>query len=237
MELYFHPEPITGNRLILHPDEAQHVLKTRRLRSGDQFWLSCGDGYRHIVQLVNDNLKSPEVAILESQYFEPLSPAIHLYIAPLKQEARFEWLVEKAVELGVVSIQPLLTRRTEKVHLRYNRLEKIVVSAMKQSLKYHKTQLFEAKPLPDCMPNEGVKLLAHCESGPKQIIQAAILTASPIHLFIGPEGDFHPEEIQWARKHGFVEITLGEARLRTETAGLVGLAQIHHSWQIMSSNV
>jgi 16S rRNA (uracil1498-N3)-methyltransferase len=237
MELYFHPEPITSQSLVLQPDEAQHIVKTRRMRPGDQFWLTCGDGYRHTVQLRNDSVKAAEVLVVESVYFQPLMPEIHLYLSPLKQEARFEWFIEKAVEIGVSSIQPILTRRTEKVNLRQQRLDKIVVSAMKQSLKYHKTILHPAQPLQSCLPEKGIKLLAHCENGKKQIIGPSLLNSSPIHLFIGPEGDFHPDEIVWARQEAFTEISLGEARLRTETAGLVALTQTHLAWQLKNTNV
>lgn len=231
MELYYHPELIQNPTFSLTEEEAQHALRTRRLRNGDQLYVTDGLGNRYHCEILNDNLKQQLLRVIDKSSYEAIQPVIQLYVAPLKQEARFEWLIEKAVELGVNRIQPIITDRTEKVHLRYNRLEKILIAAMKQSLKYHKPILAEALPLKQVWPKQGHLLFAHCMEGAKQPIQPA-MTDNPIHLFIGPEGDFSPAELESARQQLAIEISLGQARLRTETAAIVALTQCHHAWQL-----
>ena len=231
MELYYHPDIITTPTFSLTEEEAQHALRTRRLRNGDKLFVTDGQGSRYHCEIVDEQLKHHQLRVLEKTSFATASPEVHLYVAPLKQEARFEWVIEKAVELGVFRIQPILTDRTEKVHLRYNRLEKILISALKQSLKYHKPALAEALPLEKCWPHSGLTLFAHCMDGASSLIKPE-MTTQAMHLFIGPEGDFSPAELAAARKHNAIEISLGQARLRTETAAIVALAQTHHAWQM-----
>lgn len=231
MELYYHPELIQSPTFSLTDEEAQHALRTRRLRNGDKLYVTDGLGSRYHCEILNDNLKQHQLRVIDKSNFEAIQPEIHLYVAPLKQEARFEWIIEKAVELGVKQIQPILTDRTEKVHLRYNRLEKILIAALKQSLKYHKPILSEALPLAKVWPKQGTILFAHCMEGNKLAIQPK-MTSEPLHLFIGPEGDFSPSELEKARQCLATEISLGEARLRTETAAIVALSQCHHAWQL-----
>jgi len=231
MELYYHPEIITTTTFSLTEEEAQHALRTRRLRSGDKLFVTDGHGNRYHCEILSDNIKQHQARVIEKISIAPLLPEIHLYVAPLKQEARFEWVIEKAIELGVCSIQPIITDRTEKVHLRYSRLDKILIAALKQSLKYHKPTLAEAIPLVQCWPKQGTLLFAHCMEGHKQPIQPQ-MTLGPMHLFVGPEGDFSPVELATARQQQAIEISLGEVRLRTETAAIVALAQCHHAWQL-----
>lgn len=231
MELYYHPESITTPTFSLTEEESQHALRTRRLRNGDKLFVTDGLGNRYHCEILNDNLKQHQLRVIEQISCEAIQPEVHLYVAPLKQEARFEWVIEKAVELGVNRIQPIITDRTEKVHLRYNRLEKILIAALKQSLKYNKPELAEVVPLQKCWPSSGQLLFAHCMTGEKSAIRPE-MTQSPIHLFIGPEGDFSPNELLSAREHQAIEISLGAARLRTETAAIVALAQTHHAWQL-----
>jgi len=231
MELYYHPDIITTPTFSLTEEEAQHAIRTRRLRNGDPLFVTDGQGTRYSCEILDDNLKQHQIRVIEKKDFAPVLPEVTLYVAPLKQEARFEWVIEKAVELGVHRIQPILTDRTEKVHLRYNRLEKILIAALKQSLKYHKPELSEALPLLKCWPATGQILFAHCMDGEKSVIRPE-MTKTPIHLFIGPEGDFSPAELENARQQNAIEISLGQARLRTETAAIVALTQTHHAWQL-----
>ncbi len=231
MELYYHPQRITEASFSLTEEEAQHALKTRRLRKGDTLYVTDGQGTLYHCEMTDDQLKNNRVRVISREEKPAGQPEIHLYVAPLKQEARFEWLIEKAVELGVSRIQPIITSRTEKVYLRNNRLEKILIAALKQSLKFHKPVLEEALPLEKVWPEQGTLLFAHCMEGPKRIIVPELLTGE-LHLFIGPEGDFSPAELEMARSRQVIEISLGEARLRTETAAVVMLSQTHHALQM-----
>jgi 16S rRNA (uracil1498-N3)-methyltransferase len=152
---------------------------------------------------------------------------LHLVVAPTKNIERFEWLVEKATEIGVDSITPLVCRFSERKILKPERLEKIIVSAAKQSLKFHFPQLQPLTKFEDFIKSfennatAAQKFIAHCYEGEKPLLKNLCQPHIDIVILIGPEGDFSREEVEMAEKHGFMAISLGSSRLRTETAGVV----------------
>jgi 16S rRNA (uracil1498-N3)-methyltransferase len=237
MEYYYQSNLPASGQFLLEAEEAFHAVKTRRRKVGDHIHLTNGAGTVAEVQLVQADARKCEVVIVRSSFQTPFSPLFRLAVSPLKQEARFEWLLEKAVEIGVSDIIPLQCERTEKVHLKFPRLERLMIAAMKQSLKAY---------LPNLHPVTSFKALsvtfdqqhylAHCLPTEKTLLLPSGVQNGAT-LLIGPEGDFSESEIELALKMGAQAISLGEARLRTETAALVALSQAHHSFQIKSTNV
>lgn len=232
MELYYSPELMACTEFSLPDEEAQHAFRTRRLQVGGRIDVTNGAGLRLEAEIMNNQPKSNRLKTLRSIQLEKAFPEIHVWVAPLKQEARFEWIIEKAVELGVSEIHPILTKRTEKIHLRINRLERIAIAAMKQSLKFYLPRIVEPVSFDKLWPLKGKVLFAHCMEGVKEAIRPELCDAEVYHVFIGPEGDFHPDELKEAQKYGVTEISLGNSRLRTETAAITALVQLHHSISI-----
>ncbi len=226
MQLFFVDTNADG-RVYLSPEEAHHCLRVLRHKVGDIINATDGKGRFLKVQLVNNNEKNLEVNILEETYFEALPYYLHIAIAPTKNADRLEWFVEKAVEIGVSEISIIHTERTERKHVNIERLYKVVQSAAKQSMKMHWTKINELKPFKKFISefandNSVTKTVAHLIDGEERISLAKILKASKSNLvLIGPEGDFTPSEVELALTSGFKPVSLGEARLRTETAGVM----------------
>jgi len=147
----------------------------------------------------------------------------HLVVAPPKSNDRFEWFLEKATEIGVTEITPIICERSERKMVKYKRLQKVVQAAMKQSLRSYLPQLNEAVSLNDFLEKEqkGLRFIAHCEDSEKTDLARRVAPDQEVTVLIGPEGDFSHDEIKAAENRGFLSVSLGDARLRTETAALV----------------
>lgn len=219
----------------LPADEASHAVKVLRLVAGDKMMLMDGQGtfYRAIVTLASNHHCGYE--IVESMPQErPWKGRIHLAIAPTKLIERMEWMVEKAVEIGVDDISFLDCQFSERRVVKLPRLEKIAVSAMKQSRKAWATTLHDMRSFKDFVRQEhgGAKFIAHCyDEIPRESLFAALQQLSPdeaVTVMIGPEGDFSIDEVRLAVDCGWRPVHLGTSRLRTETAGLstVMMAQL-----------
>ena len=224
--LFYVPE--LGSGIVQIPEEeSRHIAVVLRKRLGDQLELTDGKGKYAIGELVEIGKRHAAVQIQEEKHFPPPTVRLHLAIAPTKNTDRFEWLLEKAVEMGVDTITPLRCQHSERQQIRYDRLEKIVVSAMKQSLRTYLPTLTELTPFHQLFG--GVKasqrFIAWCPDHQelphlKTVLQPRLDTL----ILIGPEGDFSPEEVALAQQHNCQPVTLGNARLRTETAGLYSCA-------------
>lgn len=227
--------PDAAHQLELPTDEATHATRVLRLKSGDEMFLMDGAGtfYRAEVTLVNNKKCLYEIRETMPQE-KTWNGNIHLAIAPTKMTDRIEWLVEKATEIGFDDITFLNCRFSERKVLRIDRIEKIVVSAMKQSRKPWIPQVHEMMPFTDFVKanHTGKKYIAHCyeEIVRNDLFDELLSTNTPndITVMIGPEGDFSIDEVELAMSHGFESISLGNSRLRTETAGLsaVMMAQL-----------
>lgn len=227
--------PDAAHQSELPTDEATHATRVLRLKSGDEMFLMDGAGtfYRAEVTLVSN--KKCLYEIRETMPHEKTwNGKIHLAIAPTKMTDRIEWLVEKATEIGFDDITFLNCRFSERKVLRIDRIEKIVVSAMKQSRKPWIPQVHEMMAFTDFVKanHTGKKYIAHCY---EEIVRNDLFdellsmnTPNDITVMIGPEGDFSIDEVELAMSHGFESISLGNSRLRTETAGLsaVMMAQL-----------
>lgn len=209
----------------LSQEEAAHALRVLRLTVGSELEITDGCG----------NLYMTEVASIAGKhcYVQPSEPlvkpknwqgAFHLAIAPTKNMDRMEWLAEKVTEVGIDSMTFLNCRFSERKVVKTERVERIVVSAMKQSLKYSKPVVGEMTDFKSFVAEErqGAKFIAHCYDSERVLLKDVLPMGEDVTLLVGPEGDFSPEEVELAVKAGYRPVSLGSSRLRTETAGLVG---------------
>ncbi len=194
-----------------------------RHRVGDTVFVTDGNGTRYECRIVKADPRGCELDVLKSEVQEPSRCNLWMAVAPTKNIDRFEWFVEKAVEIGVSRITPILCDHSERDKVRVDRLEKLVVAAAKQSLKYYLPQVDELMRISDLMRMElpEQRFILHCGESPKPHLFNAAQVAKDTLVLIGPEGDFSEKEISTALDSGFMECTLGPERLRTETAALV----------------
>ena len=214
----------------LPQEEAGHCIRVLRMKEGDRICLTDGKGcfYDAVISAVSG--KRCMVHIENAKEQAPLwNGRIHIAVAPTKLMERNEWFVEKAVEIGVDEITFLKTDHSEREVIKPERIEKIAVSAMKQSQKATLPVLNGMTTLRDLIERgfDGDKFIAHCEPGSKVLLQDAVVPGHDSLVLIGPEGDFSEEEVALALSHGFTSISLGPSRLRTETAALVAVHTIN----------
>lgn len=229
MHLFYTPD--IAETLTLPEVESGHCVRVLRLVEGDEIGLIDGRGtfYRAAIDLAHN--KRCKVRILE----ERIQPAhwagpIEIAIAPTKNLDRMEWFTEKTTEMGIDAIVPLLCRFSERKELKVERIEKIAISAMKQSLKAVLPRIDEMTPFERYVrePFDGQKFIAHCYADEeRKLLSQTYKAGSSARILIGPEGDFSPEEVSLAIENGYVPISLGASRLRTETAGVVACHTLH----------
>lgn len=228
MQIFYTPD--IALRAELPEEEAGHCIRVLRLTEGDEILLTDGKGMFYKAAISRAHPKHCEVDILESWQQPALwNFQLHIAVAPTKNMDRMEWFAEKATEIGIDAITCLNCRFSERKEVKPARLEKILVSAMKQS---QKATLPVLTGMTDfctfvTQPFDGRKFIAHCEEGDKKLLKQLYQPGENALVLIGPEGDFSPEEIELALKNGFLPISLGESRLRTETAALVACHTIH----------
>jgi 16S rRNA (uracil1498-N3)-methyltransferase len=222
MQLFYVPE-ITGDSIILDETESKHVVKVLRMRESDPVKLIDGKGGIYEAEIADLHSKKCRLSILNVQKKESRKSFwLHIAIAPTKNIARYEWFLEKATEIGVDEITPLLSEHSERKVVKFERSEKILISAMKQSQKAFLPKLNELTSFNEFIQDssEKQKFIAHCNDGEKKHLKNAIQKGNDLVILIGPEGDFSTKEVWEAKEKGFEEISLGDERLRTETAGI-----------------
>ncbi|MFL5729724.1 MAG: 16S rRNA (uracil(1498)-N(3))-methyltransferase [Cytophagaceae bacterium] len=222
MQLFYLPEIAEGGRQ-LSEEESMHCVRVLRMKEGDEISIVDGQGGFYTAAIVKADPKKCLFEIMQSnQEFGKRDYSIHMAIAPTKNADRLEWFVEKAVELGVDQISLIRTEHSERKHTNTERLKKIAISAMKQSVKAYLPVIHEVQPLKEFVAHtmESQKFVAHLEAGEKKHLKDALRPGGDYCVMIGPEGDFSPAEIGFALKSNFIPVTLGESRLRTETAGI-----------------
>lgn len=211
----------------LDEDTSKHVINVLRMKKGEQLHVTNGKGTLLLTSIIDDHKKRCRVTVQKDQFIERTGRKTSIAISLLKNNSRLEWFLEKATELGITEIIPLLCDRTEKQNFRYDRMHNILVSAMLQSQQAWLPVLHQPVGFGQLLKQEDVidntqKFIAHCVPGPKQNLAAMVNTSLPSQIvLIGPEGDFTNEEISFATEHYFIPVSLGETRLRTETAGMV----------------
>jgi len=221
MNLFFGIPSGDGNATLTE-DESAHCIRVLRKKAGDQIFFTDGEGnYYHGVILTADH-KRCTVSISETkEKFGKRDYSLQLAIAPTKNLDRFEWFLEKATEIGIDIITPIICTHSERRILKTDRLKKVLLSAMKQSLKAYLPKIHEALPLEDFLKQEinGQKFI--CVGSATDSFKKILKPGSGYTVMIGPEGDFTDAEIQSALKNNFIPVNLGPSRLRSETAGVV----------------
>jgi 16S rRNA (uracil1498-N3)-methyltransferase len=227
MSLPFFYEPtiqVTNHPFVLSESTSKHCVQVLRMRAGDLINLTDGTGNLFTAKIISADKQKSVVTIEKTSFTEAPAKKISLGISLLKNADRLEWLFEKVTEIGIAEIFPLLCKRTEQQRFKTDRMQQILVSAMLQSKQCWLPILhppIEIKKLIDQAKNHQ-KIIAHCEAEKKTALKE--LPASDDSLIlIGPEGDFTPEEIGFALQEQFIPVSLGDTRLRTETAGLVSI--------------
>ena len=223
---FFYSEEITtaSIQLVLNEDTSKHVVQVLRMKNGEQLNLTDGKGNLFTTEIIDDHKKKCTVKILATHYHQPSEKKITIAISLVKNASRFEWFLEKATEIGVNEIIPLICERTEKQHVRFDRMKGILISAMLQSQQCWLTVLREPVKFSKFITKEyvGQKFIAHCEDEQsKKSLHQHISISTHQLICIGPEGDFTKSEIEAALQNDFIPVALGETRLRTETAGIV----------------
>jgi 16S rRNA (uracil1498-N3)-methyltransferase len=223
MHIFYTPD-ISGKTYTLDETESKHSIRVLRLEKGNEITLVDGRGGFFTARIADPNPKRCSVAVIDSKLnFGKREYQIHIAIAPTKNMDRIEWFLEKATEIGIDRVTPLLCRFSERKEVKLDRLEKVMISAMKQSLKAYLPQLDVLTKFTDfiCLPFKGQKFIAHCEEQQRELLKKAMNPGENYLILIGPEGDFSPEEIELAINAGFLPVSIGDSRLRTETAGVV----------------
>ena len=213
----------SAKTLTLEEDTSRHIVQVLRMKEGERLNLTDGKGALITAEIIDAHKKHCEVRLIDIQLTPYNSKKITIAISLLKNANRFEWFLEKATEIGVNEIVPLICERTEKQKFRYDRMKGICVSAMLQSQQTWLPLLHEPLKFENLQVNyfeNQIKFIAHCEEGLKQQLTSQQIN-QPVIILIGPEGDFTKQEIALSIENNFVPVSLGETRLRTETAGVV----------------
>jgi 16S rRNA (uracil1498-N3)-methyltransferase len=230
MQLFYAPDFIPESPL-LPAEEAQHFIKVLRKSVGEELWITDGKGNLFQTQLQSTNIKAATLKILNTKTdYQKRDYKIHLAIAPTKNIDRTEWCVEKAVEIGVDVISFLLCERSERKHLNTERIEKIVISAMKQSGKAYLPEINTLEKFTDFLHRENLesqRFIAYLPESPPPMLSSVLVKQSDYCVLIGAEGDFSTHEVKTAIEKGFQPVSLGSSRLRTETAGVVAVHTLH----------
>lgn len=204
-------------------EESKHIIKVNRLGEGDTIYVTNGKGILFTTKITLASDTKCTVEIIDFKKAGEQTYKLHLAVAPTKMNERYEWFLEKATEIGISEITPIICERSERKVINSERFEKIILSAMKQANQFYLPKLNAATTFLEFMAknNDSQKFIAHCEDNQKQSLKNELKINQDVTLLIGPEGDFSTKEIELALQNNFRPITLGASRLRTETAAIV----------------
>ncbi|SHG34104.1 16S rRNA (uracil1498-N3)-methyltransferase [Salegentibacter echinorum] len=225
MQLFYTPNIQKTDKQIVFPkDESRHIAKVLRKKEGDILKVTNGKGSLFSAKILECSQKKCVATILKTETEKAKTYTLHLAVAPTKMNDRYEWFLEKATEIGVDEITPIICDHSERRVVKLERYNRVLQSAMKQSLHFSLPKLNEPKNFSEFMNAEikGQKFIAHCEDELQRVsLKSKAKSGEKISILIGPEGDFSPEEIKTALANNWEAVTLGESRLRTETAAIV----------------
>ncbi len=222
MNLFYAAE-INGQFYTLPEEESKHIIRVLRMKTGDTVFFTNGKGVFFECRITDANPKTCELEIIEERPGnDKRSFYLHMAVAPTKNGSRFEWFLEKATEIGIDRITPVICTHSERKVVKTERLNRVLTAAMKQSLKSFHPQLDEATKFSKFIKQafDGEKFIAYIDKDVTLELSNAYTPGRNVLILIGPEGDFSPDEVELAKQNGFVPIRLGPSRLRTETAGI-----------------
>lgn len=234
MHIFYTPD-IKGNVYTLSEQESKHAVRVLRVKHNDEVMLTNGLGTIYNATVADPHQKRCTLTIVSSTNEFCKKPYfLHIAIAPTKNIDRLEWFLEKVTEIGIDEITPIISFHSERKVIKNERLDKVIIAAMKQSVKGYKPVLNPLTSFSDFLQKDrnGKLCIAHCNDGKKNPLKHISETNNRLTILIGPEGDFSEQEVQEAVKSGAIPISLGESRLRTETAGIVAC----HTVNLMNSN-
>ena len=232
MQLFYNPNLNKDQTsFVFDKEESKHIVKVLRKKEGDILHVTNGLGYLFVTEITiaSDNKCTIKIVSYEQQ--EAPKYHLHVAVAPTKMNERYEWFLEKATEIGIQEITPIICEHSERKIIKTDRFQKILESAMKQSLHYYLPKLNEPIAFKDFVktPKSGQLFIAHCEETSKKSLKSELKTTEDVTILIGPEGDFSVKEIQLAIDNNFIPVSLGSTRLRTETAALVACHSVVYS--------
>ncbi|WP_298345978.1 16S rRNA (uracil(1498)-N(3))-methyltransferase [uncultured Algibacter sp.] len=234
MQLFYSPD-INENttEFTFNKEESKHITKVLRKNIGDVLHITNGKGWLFIAEIIVPNINKCTATIITKTLQPKRDYTLHLAVAPTKMNDRYEWFLEKATEIGIDSITPIICDHSERKVIKQERFERILQSAMKQSLNCYLPKLNPTLSFKEFINQnfESDLFIAHCEETERKSLKQQLKTKTNTTILIGPEGDFSTKEIAKALENNFIPITLGETRLRTETAAIVAchsVAYINH---------
>lgn len=230
MQLFYNPQlDQSVSQFTFSVEESKHLIKVLRKNEGDLVHITNGKGYLFEARIIVADTKKCKVEITDTDKRHQKMFWFHLVVAPTKMNDRFEWFLEKATEIGVNEITPIICDNSERKIIKIERMRKVILSAMKQSLQTYLPKLNEPISYKNYMTqtHNGLLFIAHCEDEEKLDLKRRIAPDKDITVLIGPEGDFSKSEIKQAYDAGFLPISLGENRLRTETAAIVACTTVN----------
>lgn len=223
MHLFYTPD-LQTDTYKLSEEESRHCVRVLRLTEGETLFLVDGKGLFCEAVISIAHPKACMLQVVERKYnYGKRDYKLTIAVSPTKNIDRYEWFLEKATEIGIDEVIPLISRYSERKEIKPERLEKVIISAIKQSIKAFLPVLNPLQTFRETikMPCTGLRFIAHCHEGEKSLLRDVVLKGKDVLILIGPEGDFSNEEVELAIKEGFIPVSLGDSRLRTETAALV----------------
>lgn len=229
MQLFYNPDINAASETFsFDKEESKHIVKVLRKSEGDILHVTNGLGDLFHTEIILASDKKCTVKINQTETQKPTDFYLHLAVAPTKMNDRFEWFLEKATEIGIHEITPIICEHSERKVIKTERFDKIIQSAMKQSLQYFLPKLNEPVSFKEFInkKHDSTLFIAHCEETDKKLLKEAIVPKEKYTILIGPEGDFSEKEIETALQNNYIPVSLGNTRLRTETAAVVACHSI-----------
>jgi len=230
MQLFYNPRlDNSASQFVFSPEESNHIIKVLRKKEGDDLLITNGKGHIFEAEIILADAKKCKAQITSTTKRHRNMYWFHLVVAPTKSNDRFEWFLEKATEIGVDEITPIICEHSERKIVKPERMEKVLQSAMKQSMQAYLPKLNPIVSYNEFMDQsrEGLLFIAHCDDDEKLELKRRVAPDKDVTILIGPEGDFSRTEIVSAYEKGFLPVSLGQNRLRTETAAIVACTTVN----------
>ncbi|ANQ48455.2 16S rRNA (uracil(1498)-N(3))-methyltransferase [Flammeovirga sp. MY04] len=225
MRLFYHSDiRENDSEVVLNSEDSKHIVRVLRMKANDHLYLMDGKGFRYTASIIDANPKKCRVSIEEEEKMPQAGQGLHIGIAPTKNMDRIEFFVEKAIEIGVESITFFFSENSERKNIKLERIERIAISGMKQSRKFHLPKLSLANTFDDILSIQAdQKFIAYVPTDSTEHLFSKLNSDGDTFIIVGPEGGFSENEAEKAKDNGFDWVSLGKERLRTETAGIVAV--------------